>query len=106
MQALDPTPSGTPATASEATALAPAAPPGWSCSERPPSLFRRFEFASYAHTRAFLDRLAELQESNGVTAQNINFGRTYVNVTLSATGAALSPAEYALAAELGRLATA
>jgi len=106
MQALNPTtPSGNPATASEATALAAAAP-GWSCSERPPSLFRRFEFASYAQTRAFLDRLAELQESSGVTAQNINFGRTYVNVTLSAMGAALSPAEYALAAELGRLATA
>ena len=39
---------------------------GWQRVERPPSLFRRFTFASYAHTRAFLDRLAALSEETGL----------------------------------------
>ena len=41
-------------------------PEGWTAVERPPSLFRRFEFAAYAQTRGFLDRLAALSEQTGV----------------------------------------
>ena len=41
-------------------ANAPTPPEGWKTVEQPPSLFRRFEFDSYAATRAFLDRLAAL----------------------------------------------
>jgi len=59
------------------------APEGWSAVTRPPSLFRRFEFSSYAHTRAFLDRLAELSERTGIYP-DLGFDRTHVNVTLHA----------------------
>jgi len=82
------------------------AAPGWQWSERPPSLFRRFQFGSYGQTRQFLDRLAEQSDALGVQPQNINFGTTYVNVTISASGPNLSESECHLAAELGRLASA
>ncbi|MDO8275217.1 MAG: 4a-hydroxytetrahydrobiopterin dehydratase [Serpentinimonas sp.] len=82
------------------------AAPGWQWSERPPSLFRRFQFGSYGQTRQFLDRLAEQSAALGVEPQNINFGTTYVNVTISAIGPNLSESECRLAAELSRLATA
>jgi len=52
---------------------------------RPPSLFRRFEFASYAHTRAFLDRLAALSEETGLYP-DLGFGTKHVNVTIYGGG--------------------
>ena len=56
-------------------------PPGWKPVENPPSLFRRFEFSSYADTRAFLDQLADLSKQTGLYP-DLGFGKTHVNVTL------------------------
>lgn len=70
---------------------------GWTSAERPLSLFQRFSFGSYRQTRVFLDEMARLSESLGVAAQNINFGTTYVNVTLTAEGEDWCEAELSLA---------
>lgn len=59
-------------------------PEGWSERGKPATLFRRFEFDRYGQTRDFLDALAALTETSGSHPQNINFGTTYVNVTLQA----------------------
>jgi pterin-4a-carbinolamine dehydratase len=56
-------------------------PEGWRSVEKPPSLFRRFEFASYRDTRAFLDRLAALSQETGLYP-DLGFGPTHVNVTV------------------------
>lgn len=80
-------------------------PEGWEARGRPPTLFRRFEFARYRDTRNFLDALAALAEETGLHPQNINFGATYVNITIEAgDGEALSAAEYAFAARITTLA--
>jgi len=80
-------------------------PNGWREQGKPPALFKRFAFASYGQTRAFLDALAELSAQTGVHPQNINFGTTYVNITLDAEdGKALGQAEYAFAARIDALA--
>jgi len=66
--------------------VAPAlADEGWSRVERPPSLFRRFQFASYSETRAFLDRLAALSEETDLYP-DLGFATKHVNVTIRATG--------------------
>jgi pterin-4a-carbinolamine dehydratase len=49
--------------------------------QNPPSLFRRFEFASYGETRAYLDRLAALSQETGLYP-DLGFGPTHVNVTV------------------------
>jgi pterin-4a-carbinolamine dehydratase len=59
----------------------PPAPEGWSLVQHPPSLFRRFQFASYRDTRAFLDRLTGLSEETGLYP-DLGFGPTHVNVTV------------------------
>ena len=59
-------------------------PEGWEMRGKPPTLFRRFTFGNYTDTRTFLDALAELSEETGTQPQNINFGTTYVNITLDA----------------------
>jgi pterin-4a-carbinolamine dehydratase len=56
-------------------------PEGWKPVQSPPSLFRRFQFASYRDTRAFLDRLAALSEETGLYP-DLGFGPTHVNVTI------------------------
>ena len=56
-------------------------PEGWKSVQQPPSLFRRFQFASYRDTRAFLDRLAALSEETGLYP-DLGFGPTHVNVTV------------------------
>lgn len=56
-------------------------PEGWTEVERPPSLYRRFEFAAYSETRVFLDRLAGLSKETGLYP-DLSFARTYVNVTV------------------------
>jgi pterin-4a-carbinolamine dehydratase len=79
-------------------------PEAWESRGNPPSLFRRFEFERYAGTRAFLDALAELTEKGGTHPQKINFGTTYVNVTLEAgEGGELGEAELKLAASINAL---
>jgi len=79
-------------------------PDGWEMRGQPPILFRRFGFARYGEIRTFLDAVAALSEETGMHPQNINFGTTYVNITLEASeGTALSEAEYALAARINDL---
>jgi 4a-hydroxytetrahydrobiopterin dehydratase len=60
-------------------------PVGWTQVQRPPSLFRRFEFDSYAATSAFLDRLAALSEETGLYP-DLGFATKHVNVTVYGTG--------------------
>jgi len=80
---------------------------GWERREKPPTLFRRFTFARYAQTREFLDGLATAGKACGLHPQNINFGTTYVNVTLEAGDSSrLSPAEEAFARQITALADA
>lgn len=43
------------------------------------TLHRRFEFDSYAGTRQFLERLADLSERSGFYP-NLDFGATYVQI--------------------------
>jgi pterin-4a-carbinolamine dehydratase len=78
--------------------------PGWERVERPASLFRRYEFASYRDTRAFLDGLAALSNETGVFP-DLGFGRTHVNVTLyGAGGGAPGEAEIGFANRVAALA--
>ena len=62
-------------------------PEGWTEVERPPSLYRRFEFAAYSETRAFLDRLAGLSKETGLYP-DLSFTRTHCNVTVYGSGGA------------------
>ena len=62
-------------------------PEGWTEVERPPSLHRRFEFAAYSETRAFLDRLAGLSKETGLYP-DLSFTPTRVNVTVYGSGGA------------------
>ncbi len=79
-------------------------PEGWEARGRPPSLFRRFEFERYGETRVFLDAVAALTEEVGVHPQNINFGTTYVNITLEpGDGSELGSVELDLAARINAL---
>lgn len=57
--------------------------PGWQYVEKPPKLDRRFGFNSYAETKAFLDRLAELSKQDDYYP-DLSFGRTHVHVTINA----------------------
>lgn len=79
-------------------------PQGWEARGKPPTLFRRFAFERYGETREFLDALAALSEETGMHPQNINFGTTYVNVTLEAAdGGELGEAELTLATRINAL---
>lgn len=63
-------------------------PEGWTEVEQPPSLYRRFEFAAYPETRAFLERLAGLSKETGLYP-DLSFARTYVKVTVYGGGEAV-----------------
>ncbi len=79
-------------------------PEGWKSVQHPPSLFRRFQFASYRDTRAFLDRLAALSEETGLYP-DLGFGTTHVNVTVyGADGGAPGDREIGFAVRAGGLA--
>jgi pterin-4a-carbinolamine dehydratase len=65
-----------------------AIPEGWKPVTNPPSLFKRYEFASYARTREFLDRLMLISEESRIFP-DLGFGKTYVNVTLRGEGSAM-----------------
>ncbi|MBN9407339.1 MAG: 4a-hydroxytetrahydrobiopterin dehydratase [Burkholderiales bacterium] len=78
---------------------------GWERRDKPPTLFRRFAFAQYAQTRAFLDALSALSEEVQRHPQNINFGTTYVNVTIGAAdGDVLSTEDERFAERIAALA--
>lgn len=57
------------------------APEHWQLTGRPPSLFRRFQFGSYAETRGFLDRLSSLSEASGYYP-DIGFATNHANITI------------------------
>jgi pterin-4a-carbinolamine dehydratase len=85
-------------------ALATDLPEGWEARGKPANLFRRFEFERYGATRAFLDALAALSEELGRHPQNINFGGTYVNITLEGSeGGELGATELEFAARINAL---
>ena len=67
-------------------------PEGWTEVERPPTLYRRYEFAAYPEVRAFLNRLASLSKETGLYP-DLSFSRTYVNVTVYGPGGAAIGAE-------------
>ncbi len=55
--------------------------------ERVAPLNHRFDFGSYAETRQFLDRLADLSRREDYYP-NVSFGKTYVNISIDAEGQA------------------
>jgi 4a-hydroxytetrahydrobiopterin dehydratase len=61
----------------------------WQTSGDVKTLFRRFAFERYAQTRNFVEALSALVQADGVHPQSINFGTTYVNITLDPTDAGL-----------------
>lgn len=78
---------------------------GWTEVARPPSLYRRFEFAAYSETRAFLDRLAGLSKETGLYP-DLSFAHTYVNVTVcDSDGAAVGAEARGFAARAEAIAT-
>jgi 4a-hydroxytetrahydrobiopterin dehydratase len=60
-------------------------PEGWEMRGAQHTLFRRFVFERYAQTRVCIEALAAMTEPGGTHPQSINFGSTYVNVTLAPT---------------------
>jgi 4a-hydroxytetrahydrobiopterin dehydratase len=76
-------------------------PEGWEIRGTQRTLFRRFVFDGYSQTRAFVEGLGALTEAGGTHPQNINFGSTYVNVTLDPTPS--GDADVALAARINAL---
>ncbi len=81
-------------------------PAGWRPVAHPPSLFRRYEFASYAETREFLDGLMLLSEETQLYP-DLGFGKTHVNVTIHGQGGQMpGPAEIDFAARAACLAAA
>jgi len=53
----------------------------WVRRKRPARLERRIEFSDYEETRDFLERAADLAESQGYYP-DMSFGRTHVSITL------------------------
>jgi pterin-4a-carbinolamine dehydratase len=59
----------------------PPPPDGWKHATRPPMLQRRYEFASYAQTRRFLELMAEESQRTGCYP-DLSFGPRHVSVSL------------------------
>jgi 4a-hydroxytetrahydrobiopterin dehydratase len=79
-------------------------PDGWVSVTSPPSLFRRYEFASYGQTREFLDRLGLLSEETRLFP-DLSFAKTYVNITIRGPGGKMpGPAEIDYACQAAALA--
>ncbi len=76
---------------------------GWQAQERQGILTRRFEFASYPETRAFLDRMTVLSERTG-RFPDLNFSKTHVNVSIASDSGKLTDADFQLADAVTRLA--
>ena len=58
----------------------------WESQKGGEVLSRRFAFPSYRLTRYFMDQLATLSELRGQHPDSVNFGTTYVNITLNGHG--------------------
>ncbi len=81
-------------------------PAGWIPVSNPPSLFCRYEFASYGETREFLDGLMLLSEETRFFP-DLGFGKTHVNVTIHGlNGQMPGPAEIEFAGRAACLAKA
>lgn len=81
-----------------------AAPPAQ--QERISALNHRFDFASYAETRQFLDKMADLSKREDYYP-NMSFGKTYVNVCIEGEGrAALIERKSSFISEMEALAAA
>lgn len=65
----------------------------WRVQQQPPLLSRRYEFATYAETRKFLDELASLSERRGYYP-DLNFGKSHVSVSIAARDDSLGDAEF------------
>lgn len=76
---------------------------GWDTRSLPPQLTRRFDFDSYAQTRAFLDDLAELSEAIG-HHPNLTFAREYVTVSIDPIEDQLQQREADFASQINDLA--
>ena len=77
--------------------------PGWRYTEKPPKIERRFAFASYTETSAFLERLAELSKQDNYFP-DLSFGRTHAHVTIFARDEkAIGAADLAFAQRAGVL---
>lgn len=74
----------------------------WQVQQKPALLTRRFEFASYAETRRFLDGLGPLSERAGYYP-DLNFSRTHVNVSIAARNDALGETEFRFASQMDAL---
>ncbi len=76
-----------------------------SSPERVASFNQRFDFGSYAETRGFLDRLADLSKRENYYP-NISFGKTYVNVSIDGEDqTALNERKSSFISDMGALAT-
>jgi 4a-hydroxytetrahydrobiopterin dehydratase len=75
----------------------------WKVHQRPPLLTRRYDFASYADTRTFLDHLTVWSERTGLFP-DLSFGTTYVNITVPLKADRPDETEQAMAVELDALA--
>lgn len=71
-------------------------PSGWQIQKKPVVMTRRYEFSNYFETRTFLDHLAQLSEEVGYFP-DMNFARTYVNVSVTPHQGTLGPIEYGFA---------
>ena len=57
-------------------------------TERQKPVNKRYEFASYAETRDFLDQLADLSKREDYYP-NVSFGKTYANISIDDEGQAV-----------------
>ena len=76
----------------------------WKERNRPVRLERRYQFNDYEELRDFLERAADLSESEGYYP-DMGFGRDYVNVTIHAEEdeATLDDSRYQFAKKLDEL---
>lgn len=72
----------------------------WESRKGSAVLSRRFAFDAYRQTRDFLDRLAEFSQASGKHPNTINFGTTYVNLTIEGEGDVPTAEGMALAEEI------
>ncbi len=76
----------------------------WQVQQRPAIMTRRFDFASYAETRKFLDDLSDLSKRVGYYP-DLNFGKTHVSVSVASQSDSLGQAEYDFSAEVDSIAS-
>lgn len=81
----------------------PQIPVEWENRKGSPVLNRRYTFNAYRQTRDFLDQLADFSKETGLHPHTINFGTTYVNLTIEGEGDVPSPESIAMAGQIEAL---